>query len=79
MKATNLQDLFLNALRRDRIPVTVYLLSGYQMRGTVQGFDSFVIMLDCDGKQSMVYKHAVSTITPAKNINLVQETDTDNA
>ncbi len=73
MKATNLQDLFLNVLRRDRIPVTVYLLSGYQMRGTVRGFDNFVIMLDCDGKQSMVYKHAVSTITPTKCVNLQQD------
>ena len=79
MKNLNLQDTFLNALRKERVPVTVYLLSGYQMRGTVQGFDNFVIVLDCEGKQSMVYKHAVSTITPAKNINLVQETDTDNA
>lgn len=77
MKATNLQDLFLNALRRDRIPVTVYLLSGYQMRGTVQGFDSFVIMLDCDGKQSMVYKHAVSTITPTKSVKLQQDGETN--
>ena len=73
MKATNLQDLFLNVLRRDRIPVTVYLLSGYQMRGTVRGFDNFVIMLDCDGKQSMVYKHAVSTITPTKCVNLQKD------
>ncbi|HIV87164.1 MAG TPA: RNA chaperone Hfq [Candidatus Pygmaiobacter gallistercoris] len=79
MKNLNLQDTFLNALRKERVPVTVYLLSGYQMRGTVHGFDNFVIVLDCEGKQSMVYKHAVSTITPAKNINLVQETDTDNA
>ena len=77
MKVTNLQDLFLNALRRDRIPVTVYLLSGYQMRGTVQGFDSFVIMLDCDGKQSMVYKHAVSTITPTKSVKLQQDGETN--
>lgn len=77
MKATNLQDTFLNALRRERIPVTVYLLSGYQMRGMVRGFDNFVIMLDCDGKQSMVYKHAVSTITPTKNVNLQQDGDTN--
>ena len=45
------------------------------MRGTVRGFDNFVIMLDCEGKQSMVYKHAVSTITPTRNINLAQEED----
>ena len=75
MKMINLQDAFLNAIRKDRVPVTVYLLSGYQMRGTVRGFDNFVIMLDCEGKQSMVYKHAVSTITPTRHINLAQEED----
>ena len=79
MKNMNLQDTFLNTIRKERVPVTVYLLSGYQMRGTVRGFDNFVIMLDCEGKQSMVYKHAVSTITPAKNVNLAQELDDDNA
>ena len=69
MKATNLQDLFLNTVRR----VTVYLLSGYQLRGTVRGFDNFVIVLDCDGKQNMVYKHAVSTIIPARSVNLAAD------
>ena len=51
--------------------MTVYLLSGYQLRGTVRGFDNFVLVLDCDGKQNMVYKHAVSTIIPARSVNLV--------
>ncbi len=73
MKATNLQDLFLNTVRRDRTPVTVYLLSGYQLRGTVRGFDNFVIVLDCDGRQNMVYKHAVSTIIPARSVNLAAD------
>ncbi len=70
MKVLNLQDIILNTARKDRIPVTVFLQSGYQFRGVVKGFDSFVIVLDCDGKQNMVYKHAVSTIVPQRPVAL---------
>ena len=77
MKNMNLQDLFLNTVRKERTPLTVYLLSGYQLRGTVRGFDSFVVVLDCDGKQNMVYKHAISTIVPAKNVNLTADAQDD--
>ena len=77
MKNKNLQDLFLNTVRKERTPLTVYLLSGYQLRGTVRGFDSFVVVLDCDGKQNMVYKHAISTIIPAKNVNLTADAQDD--
>ncbi|MPM85092.1 RNA-binding protein Hfq [bioreactor metagenome] len=77
MKNMNLQDLFLNTVRKERTPLTVYLLSGYQLRGTVRGFDSFVVMLDCDGKQNMVYKHAISTIIPAKNVTFVADAQDD--
>lgn len=73
----NLQDLFLNTVRKERTPLTVYLLSGYQLRGTVRGFDSFVVMLDCDGKQNMVYKHAISTIIPAKNVTFAADAQDD--
>jgi host factor-I protein len=66
--ANNLQDIFLNSARKNRIPVTIYLTSGFQIRGYVKGFDSFTVVLDSDGKQMMIYKHAVSTITPAKPI-----------
>lgn len=66
--ANNLQDIFLNSARKNKIPVTVYLTSGFQIRGFVKGFDSFTVVLDCDGKQMMIYKHAISTITPAKPI-----------
>ena len=77
MKNMNLQDLFLNTVRKERTPLTVYLLSGYQLRGTVRGFDSFVVVLDCDGKQNMVYKHAILTIIPAKNVNLTADAQDD--
>jgi len=64
----NLQDIFLNGARKNKIPVTVYLTNGFQIRGNVKGFDSFTVVLDCDGKQMMTYKHAISTITPLKPI-----------
>lgn len=61
---THVQDVFLNNARRARTPIVVYLISGFQMRGIVKSFDNYVILLESDGKQNMVYKHAVSTITP---------------
>lgn len=70
MKTINLQDVFLNAARKDRKPVTIYLVNGFQFRGIVKGFDNFTIVLDSDGKQSLVYKHAVSTIIPARSVNI---------
>ena len=65
----NLQDAFLNQVRKEGIAVTIFLVNGFQIRGTVKGFDNFTIILDCDGKQEMVYKHAVSTIIPARPIS----------
>lgn len=64
--AINLQDAFLNQVRKEGIAVTVFLINGFQLRGLVKGFDNFTIILDMDGKQEMVYKHAVSTIIPAR-------------
>lgn len=75
--ANNLQDIFLNGARKNRLPVTIYLTNGFQIKGHVKGFDSFTIVLDCEGKQMMVYKHAVSTITPLKPI-LFAESDINN-
>lgn len=71
MKSLNLQDVFLNRARIEKIPVTIFLVNGFQFKGIVRGFDSYTIVLDCDGKQSLVYKHAVSTIIPAKAISFM--------
>ena len=68
-KIANLQDLFLLSARRNRTSVTVFLVNGFQMRGVITGFDSFVI-LESDGKQQMLYKHAISTIVPIAAIDL---------
>ena len=72
-KIANLQDLFLLSARRERVSVTVFLVNGFQMRGVVTGFDSFVVMLESDGKQQMLYKHAISTIVPLRPISLHEE------
>ena len=69
-KTQNLQDLFLNQARRDRQLVTVFLMNGFQMRGIVRGFDSFTVVIDCEGKQELVYKHAISTLIPGKSMDL---------
>lgn len=74
-KTLNLQDLFLNRARRDKLAVTMFLMNGFQLRGLVTGFDSFVVVLDSEGKQQMIYKHAISTIVPAKQISLAEEED----
>lgn len=74
--ANNLQDIFLNGARKNKIVVTIYLTNGFQLKGYVKGFDSFTVILDCDGRQMMIYKHAISTITPFKPIlfnNQVEE------
>lgn len=66
--ALNLQDIFLNQMRKDQTYITIFLISGFQIRGLVKGFDNYTIILDSDGKQQMIYKHAISTIVPAKPV-----------
>lgn len=72
-QSINIQDTFLNQIRKGNIPVTVYLMNGFQLRGLVKAFDNFTIVIDTDGKQQLVYKHAISTFTPAKPVTLVAE------
>jgi host factor-I protein len=67
----NLQDVFLNQLRRDKVLITLYLVNGFQIKGIIKGFDNFVIVLEVDGNQQIIYKHAISTILPMKPINLI--------
>ncbi|MBQ4094865.1 MAG: RNA chaperone Hfq [Oscillospiraceae bacterium] len=70
-KNLNLQDVFLNQARKDKIPVTFFLVNGFQFKGMVKGFDSYIVIADCDGKQYVIYKHAISTIVPIKAINIL--------
>ena len=70
----NLQELFLLRARRDKVPVTVFLMNGFQMRGIITGFDAFVVVLDSDGKQQVIYKHASSTVAPLRPVDLSETT-----
>lgn len=79
-KTTNLQDLFLTRARRQNVPLTVFLVNGFQMRGSVRGFDPFTVVLESEGRQQLVYKHAISTIVPAQAVDLREaETETEAA
>ena len=72
-KSTNLQDLFLLRARRSRANVTLFLMNGYQIRGQIAGFDSFVVVLISESKQQVIYKHAISTIIPERPVDLCRE------
>lgn len=76
-KSNDLQDVFLEQVRRDRIGVTICLTNGFQFKGQVQGFDNFTVVLENEGRQYLVYKHAISTITPSKEwrISLGEQED----
>ena len=72
MKQLNLQDVFLNQARKEKVPVTMYLTNGFQFKGIVRGFDSFTVILDCDGRQNLVYKHAIATVTHSRHIRTLE-------
>ena len=76
MQKNNLQDIFLTRARKENTPVTVFLVNGFQLRGIITGFDCFVVILDSEGKQQVIYKHAISTITPVRPISLREEEGT---
>ncbi len=69
-KTLNLQDAFLSSARRAETPVTVLLMNGFQMRGVITGFDAFTVVLTTDGRQNLIYKHAISTVSPLKTVDL---------
>ncbi len=68
-KSANLQDSFLNQIRKDSIQTTVYLINGFQLKGVVRGFDNFTVLFESEGKQMLVYKHAISTVTPLRAVS----------
>jgi len=70
MKSPGLQELYLNAVRREKIPTTFFLVNGFQMKGTIQAFDSFTVVLQCGGRQQMLFKHAISTIIPDSPVSI---------
>ncbi|ASK63450.1 RNA chaperone Hfq [Virgibacillus phasianinus] len=72
-QSVNIQEQYLNQLRKDHMSVTVFLLNGFQLRGVVKAFDNFTVLLESDGKQQLIFKHAISTFAPVKNIKLEKE------
>ncbi len=76
-KSVNIQDHYLNQLRKENMLVTVYLTNGFQIRGIIRAFDNFTIIIDSEGKQQMVYKHAISTFTPQKSVSLMNHSVSD--
>ncbi|CDF57985.1 RNA chaperone Hfq [Thermobrachium celere] len=74
----NLQDVFLNNARKGKTPVSIHLVNGFQLKGLVKGFDSFTIILESEGKQILVYKHSVTTVTPAKPVLYNQQEEQNN-
>lgn len=71
-KGQSLQEPFLNALRRERVPVSVYLVNGIKLQGQIESFDQFVVLLKNSVSQ-MIYKHAISTVVPARNVKVFEE------
>lgn len=69
--AINLQDNFLNQVRKDNLPVTIYLVNGFQIKGLIKGFDNFTVVVEFEGRQQMVYKHAISTVMPMRPIKFM--------
>ena len=67
----NLQDVFLNQVRKEKQAITIFLVNGFQIKGLVTGFDNYTVVLDCEGKQELIYKHAISTIIPTYPINFI--------
>lgn len=72
-KNNNLQEIFLTKARKQSIPLTIFLMNGFQLRGVMTGFDCFTVVLDTDGKQQIIYKHAISTIVPIHPVSLQEE------
>ena len=67
---TNLQDTYLNKLRKEKVFLTVILMNGFQLRGVIKSFDNFTVLIETDGKQRLLFKHAISTFAPSKNVDL---------
>ena len=67
---TNLQDTYLNKLRKEKVFLTVILMNGFQLRGVIKSFDNFTVLIETDGKQQLIFKHAISTFAPSKNVDL---------
>ena len=78
-KSINIQDVFLNHVRKENIAVTIFITNGVPIRGFVKGFDSFTVVLEVEGRQQMIYKHAISTIAPLKPVSFLFNDNSDDS
>ncbi|MFP7494001.1 RNA chaperone Hfq [Terribacillus saccharophilus] len=69
-QSVNIQDQYLNQLRKERVQATVFLTNGFQIRGTVKAFDNYTVLIETEGRQQLIFKHAISTFSPVKNVSL---------
>lgn len=74
-KLSNLQDIFINTARKEKIEITVYLINGVPIKGRVLSFDNFTLLIEVDKKQNLIYKHAISTISPVKPISYAENSE----
>ncbi|GAB4353181.1 MAG: RNA chaperone Hfq [Oricola sp.] len=74
-RTQNLQDQFLNAVRKQKVPLTIFLVNGVKLTGVVTSFDNFCVLLRRDGHAQLVYKHAISTIMPGQPVNMFENED----
>lgn len=73
--AINLQDTLLNQARKETIPVTVFLTNGFQIRGIIRGFDNYCVLVESEGKQQLIYKHAISTLVPMRPVSIMDSNE----
>lgn len=78
-KSQNVQDVFLNHIRKQKVPVTIFLVNGVKLQGIVTWFDNFCVLLRRDAHSQLVYKHAISTVMPSTPINLFEPSDREEA
>ncbi|HJP23435.1 MAG: RNA chaperone Hfq [Alphaproteobacteria bacterium] len=78
-KSNNLQDVFLNHVRKNKLPVTVFLVNGVKLQGVISWFDNFCVLLRRDGHAQLVYKHAISTVMPGQPIQLFEHAEVADA
>ena len=74
-KTQNVQDVFLNHVRKNKVPLTIFLVNGVKLQGVISWFDNFCVLLRRDGQSQLVYKHAISTVVPARNVRISEEED----
>jgi len=70
MKQGKMQDTFLNTLRKEKVIVTIFLINGFQLKGLIKSYDNYTVLLETEGKQQLIYKHAISTYVPSKSVSM---------